>query len=64
MSLFVDFINNLQEAFAPMFCHKKIQIQTVIREKLRKSLLYKNVSCENLMKWTPDVLTNPAKKEF
>jgi len=37
----VDFINILQTTFAALFLSQKLQSQTVTREKLQKSLLYK-----------------------
>jgi len=36
------------------FCQKKIQSQTVIREKLSKALLYNQSECKILLKLTPD----------
>jgi len=39
--------------FAIFFCQKN-QSQTVIREKLRKELLYEKVAREVLVKLTPD----------
>jgi hypothetical protein len=35
------------------FCQKKNQSQTKIREKLRKALLHKKVTCKTLIKLTP-----------
>jgi len=43
LSPFVNFTNILQAYFAPIFFHKKIQNQTVSREELQKSLLYKKL---------------------
>ncbi len=36
----VNFINILRADFAPIFFRQKLQCQTVIREKLRKTLFY------------------------
>jgi hypothetical protein len=38
----ISFINILQAAFGPIFLRQKIQSQTVSREKLCKTLSYKN----------------------
>jgi len=37
---------------------KKLQSQTVSREKLNKALSYKKVARKMLVKWTPEVLGN------
>jgi len=51
----VNFINILCATFAPIFFCKKLQSQTVIREKLQKTYLYKKCASSILMKLTPDV---------
>jgi len=51
----VNFINILQAAFAPLFFCQKIQSQTVISEKLRKTLSYGKCTSKMLMKLTPGV---------
>jgi len=40
----VSFINILQADFATIFLPKNLQIQTVIREKLHKTLSFKKVT--------------------
>jgi hypothetical protein len=49
----VNFINIKQAAFAPIFLPKKFQSQTVTREKLPKTLSYKERASKMLMKLTP-----------
>jgi len=49
----VNIINILQAAFEPIFFHQKIQIQTVIREKVSKALSYIKGAHKMLMKLTP-----------
>jgi len=48
----VSFINILQAAFALIFCAKKLQSQTVTREKLFKKLSYEKAAPKMLMKLT------------
>jgi len=45
----------MSSSFENIFFPKKLQNQTLIREKLRKTLLYKKVSSKMLMKFTPGV---------
>jgi hypothetical protein len=46
----VNFINILQAAFAPIFFCQKLQSQTVTREKLHNTLLYKKSRKKMLVK--------------
>jgi len=60
----VNFINILQAAFALTFLCRKNQSQTVIKENLRKALLYQKVArekCKMLMKLTPWLLCLAVK---
>jgi hypothetical protein len=51
----VNFINILRAAFALIdFLPKKLQSQTVRREKLQKTLLFEKIACKMLVKLTPD----------
>jgi len=50
----VNFINILQAALHQYFCTKKLQSQTVIREKLRKALSHDKRTSIMLMKLTKD----------
>jgi len=49
----VNFTNILQSAFAPILFCQKIQTQTVIREKLRKTLSNGKTAREMYVKLTP-----------
>jgi len=51
----VNFINILLSAFAPIFFHKKLQSQTLTREKLCKAHSYKKGEHKILIKLTPEV---------
>ncbi len=43
----VNFTKILQAAFAPEFSHQNLQSQTLIREKLCKTLLYEKTTQKN-----------------
>ncbi len=49
----VKFINILQAGFCQYSFAKKSQSQTVIREKLRKTLLYEKAALKMFVKLTP-----------
>jgi len=54
-------LSQFHEHFTSNFFAKKLQSQTVMREKLRNALLYKKVLCNMLMKLTPGQLCKPSQ---
>jgi len=62
MTIGVNFINILRAAFAPNSFGKKLQSQTVTREKLPKTLSYRKGTHKMLMKLT--TRTEKGKREL
>jgi len=54
----VNFTNILWAAFELIFLRQKLQGKTVIREKLRKAILYKKGACKMLVKLTHYLIDN------